>query len=267
MIDYFKYIERIELNPTEICNLRCSFCPRGHGYPNTNVHMSETTCREIRRQLDLAQYTRFVSITGRGEPTLTKNFDKLLDIILKNKPRYKTYMYTNGKRLEEYEDYIHLFWKVYVDIYQVDVKSYNDECAKWSRFKNVQVLHKPDLGVCYSKHNELIKSKFSNRGGYLNGDKVVMTHPCAFIFQKMFINWNGDYNLCCDDWDKQIVMSNINEMNLKDYINKNKKLHDYRTKHIMSGRHRLEICANCTRLHKLNSKTESKLKETIEIHK
>lgn len=260
MIDYFSYIERIELNPTEICNLKCSFCPRGHGYPNTNVHMSQDTCQEIRRQLDLVEYTKFVSITGRGEPTLTENFEGILDIILKNNPRYKTYMYTNGKNLEKYEDYIHLFWKVYVDIYQVDTDYYHHECNKWSSYKNVQVLHKPDLGVSYSKHNELLKSKFSNRGGFLNGDVPTTTHPCAFIFQKMFINWNGDYNLCCDDWQDQIVMSNIHDMNIKDYINKNKKLQDYRKQHIMSMRSKLRVCANCTRIHKLHPGIENKLR-------
>ena len=30
----------MEINPTELCNRKCSFCPRGDWYPNKNLHLT-----------------------------------------------------------------------------------------------------------------------------------------------------------------------------------------------------------------------------------
>ncbi len=68
----------IELNPTELCNLTCSFCPRSQDYPNQNLHMSLETIDVVVqhiKELDKANDTNqevIVSNTGRGEPSLHK---------------------------------------------------------------------------------------------------------------------------------------------------------------------------------------------------
>ena len=59
-MDYFNFIDVVEINPTELCNLQCSFCPRAHGYPNQNLHMSLDTAREIRNQLNDSKYSKKV---------------------------------------------------------------------------------------------------------------------------------------------------------------------------------------------------------------
>lgn len=254
-------MQRVELNPTELCNLKCSFCPRSSGYPNRNLHMSTDTCKKIREHLDNSNYRNLVSITGRGEPTLTTDFDKILDILLGSDPQYRCYMYTNGKKLHLYEDYIDRFWKVYVDVYKDDLTYYKQQVEYYKQYKNVQVLYKPDRGVSYIECNNTINTKFSNRGGYLDehptGSSV--SHPCAFIFQKMFINWNGDYNLCCDDWKQQIVLSNVYEQSIEEYINNNKLLSKYRQHHLDGLRNKLNVCNNCNRSYKLKTKIHEDL--------
>ena len=37
----------VDINPTELCNRACSFCPRGISYPNTNSHITEDVIEKI----------------------------------------------------------------------------------------------------------------------------------------------------------------------------------------------------------------------------
>lgn len=258
---FLKYINRIELNTTELCNLKCSFCPRGHGYPNKNKHMTVETASLIREQLNHMGYKKFVSITGRGEPTLTRNFEKILDVMLTD-ATYKTYMYTNGHSLDKYEQYIHMFWKVYVDVYDVHVDTYQHMVSKYKQHENVTVMHKPDNGTTYQEFNKNTGNRFSNRGGYMQSDNPNFNKPCAFVFNKIFINWNGDYNLCCDDWEKQLVLSNINKQTIAYYVEHNKILQQYRQGHLNNARCTMDVCATCTRDYYLPKKIHDKLTAT-----
>lgn len=254
-MNYFKLIRRIEINPTELCNLTCSFCPRGNGYPNQNLHIDLDTVREIRKQLDESGYNKLVSVTGRGEPTLTKDFDKLLDILFDNNPKYSVYMNTNGKKLDKYEKYIPKFYYINYDVYENSTAAIKIAKRKYKKYPNVRIKFKPDLGGDYGEWNEdkgWVKESymnFSNRGGALK-TKEKNNHqnqPCNFLFEKMYINYNGDYNLCCDDW-VHLKMSNIFDESMPDYINKNKNLKKYRKMHLSGKRSCHGLCVNCDRV-------------------
>lgn len=269
-MNWFSLIKRIELNPTELCNLKCSFCPRGHGYPNSDLHMSLDIVREIRRQLDECNYKMYVTISGRGEPTLTKDFDKILDILFENNPSYLVRMNTNGKRLLKYAEYIPKFSEINLDAYDVDKeKAYNwpDEII---RHQNVKVKWKPDYGLDYGKWNkELNKpTAMSNRAGLLKSkDRTNCSGTvCSYPFEKMFINWNGDYNLCCDDWEV-IKISNIYEESIPDYINHNRTLSKYREYHKLKQRSKLDICKTCDRVTKLSLPTRIAINEDPPVFK
>lgn len=90
-------ISTIEINPTELCNLKCSFCPRSTFYPNQNLNMSFEIAEKIKQHIDDLNYTGKVSITGRGEPTLHPKFKEYSNIFIKNK-KYKLKINTNGAR-------------------------------------------------------------------------------------------------------------------------------------------------------------------------
>ena len=85
----------VELNPTELCNRKCYFCPRAHGYPNKNLHMSVDVAKEAVKQTSL--YTDWISLSGRGEPLLCNNFLDILDICSEQKVRFNT----NGDKLTD----------------------------------------------------------------------------------------------------------------------------------------------------------------------
>ena len=116
-MNYFNFVKYIEINPTELCNLQCSFCPRAHGYPNQNLHMSLDTAREIKNQLDNLHFKGKVIFAGRGEPTLTKNFDEILDIFLENEPNYRVQVTTNGKKIDDLKSFLMMLGFVFHMIY------------------------------------------------------------------------------------------------------------------------------------------------------
>ena len=62
----------IDINPTELCNRRCVFCPRAEVelYPNQNLHISLDLCSKIADELRALKYSGGVAFSGYGEPTL-----------------------------------------------------------------------------------------------------------------------------------------------------------------------------------------------------
>lgn len=264
-MSFFSYIENIEIAPTELCNLKCGFCPRSNGYPNQNFHISEEVVKEIRTQLDEYNYRNVVSIAGKGEPTLTKDFDKILDILTKDNPRYKLLLVTNGKKLIDFEKYLDEIDTTLYNVYSPDLELCKKLKELYSKYKNVDVScsethnkhNKNYSDITYQEVNEKSGTSFSNRVGYLSYNEeelIAVKHvTCDLIFKNLFINWNGDYYLCCDDWTNNTI-SNIFEESIFDYVEKNETLNRYREYHLMEKRQELDICKTCTRNRKLRNK-------------
>ena len=60
----------IDLNPTELCNRLCHFCPRSSFYPNLNLNMSLESADLLHRRLVEFDYQGAITIAGKGEPLL-----------------------------------------------------------------------------------------------------------------------------------------------------------------------------------------------------
>ena len=68
----------VDINPTELCNRACVFCPRSTSYPNVNFHITEDVIEKIGLDLEDIDFQGMVNICGNGEPLLCRN---LLDLI------------------------------------------------------------------------------------------------------------------------------------------------------------------------------------------
>ena len=78
----------IEINPTELCNRKCSFCARSEDYPNQNLNLDLRGAFIIRKRLEEMDWRGSLKLTGQGEPTLNK---KIIRIAQKTKnAQYKT---------------------------------------------------------------------------------------------------------------------------------------------------------------------------------
>lgn len=228
---FFNEIKQIEINPTELCNLDCSFCPRSTFYPNINSHMSLEVASEIRDQMLAANFSGVLSITGRGEPTLHNQFVELVSIFAGYS--WKLKMHTNGKRFSLYEDFIlSNFHDIHYNCYDCDPEVISE---KYKHLDNLSVIYKP-------------KDKWfdnaTNRAGSFSTNYLPDDKTCEVLFHKMFIDIDGTYRLCCEDWKEKVSLGNIFEKNIVDYIEDDSDLSNYRRK-LIHGNRSKSPCMSC----------------------
>jgi len=191
----------VEVNPTELCNRTCSFCPRVDPdvYPNQNLHMTRKTLTSVVNDLHAHDYQGRIVFSGMGEPTLNKDILNLISIA---KGKIKDIqMYTNGDKilndgwytLEEFIDAG--LTSIFIDVY--DSK---EQHRQWE-----EKIHKLKTNIpihLSAKYNFPIKI-FTNRAGTVKTEGIpqnVLRQPCFLPHTKAFIDWDGSMLLCCNDW-------------------------------------------------------------------
>lgn len=247
-----KLFRAIEINPTELCNFACSFCPRAFDYPNANKHMSTEVVDLIISQLPQLQNLERIYIAGRGEPTLHKNFEymsnKLADYCQKNGVRL--HLATNGKRMDKYSDCIKRYNEVKLSIYDETTYTIQEAAEKYNSWGNVKYADRRTKGI---ESGEL-PNTYHNRAGSVITEVTKIdniAHPeyglmCEKPFDIIYIDYNADYNLCCNDWDNIQVLGNMFTEDLYTYITTNERLKEYQ-KDLWTRKRSLNPCASCNR--------------------
>jgi len=200
----------VEINPTELCNRTCSFCPRSDPdiYPNRKLHMTVDIADKLSTQLYNANFTGDIHITGWGEPLLNPD---ILEIISKFSRYFFTEMISNGdrllsKRISHKDLTSYGLHSIIVDCYDNEQQTMAMETLL-SDFEGKQRIRSNyDTG----NENLLQLYNFNNRGGTLGAVKS-MQRQCWMPMYKAFVDWDGGVGLCCNDWArKQKDFGNIN---------------------------------------------------------
>lgn len=235
---FFDEIREVEIDPTGLCNLACSFCPRATFYPNTNNHMSLDTAKEIASQLRGIDFTGVVSITGKGEPTLHNEFEKLVEAF--DGP-WSLKINTNGKRFEKYQELIlDKFDIVFFNCYEYSEEEYREKVLEFQDYHNVIVKWRPNNIQWFED-----SPRYTNRAGSFPTNYQPEEKRCDVIFHKLFIDYNGVYRLCCEDWKDEISMGNIYNESILDYVEHNELLRKYR-KSLVEGDRSNSPCNSCS---------------------
>jgi len=193
----------LEVNPTELCNRLCSFCPRvdPEVYPNRNLNMTEATMHNLVANLHKHNYQGRLVFSGFGEPTLNKNILKLIKIA--SAKIKDVQMYTNGDKILDDGWYTMQeivdtgLTSLFIDVY--DSKQQHDRWReKIEPFKSILPIH------LSAKYNFPIKI-FTNRAGTVKTigipQKALKT-SCFLPHTKAFVDWDGAILLCCNDWSR-----------------------------------------------------------------
>jgi radical SAM protein with 4Fe4S-binding SPASM domain len=73
-----------------------------------------------------------------------------------------------------------------------------------------------DLGA---RNGEIASRVIVNHAGN-NKSKPVVSEPlkktCTMPFREISITWNGNINLCCQDWKSQFIIENVNEKTIEE---------------------------------------------------
>lgn len=234
----------VEINPTELCNRTCSFCPRHDPeiYPNRNLHMSLETVSALIEQLKAANYSGEINITGFGEPFLNKQIVEIIRICSRE---FYTSVITNGDRIRANQQLLEELQDTDLDLLMVDC--YDDaEQTQWfedtlSKYTTpYKIRNHYDTGdVDFQSYG------YNNRGGSLYESNEKQNRPCYLPSYKMFVDWNGDVLLCCNDWFRKtklfgnIHICDVTKIwNCEYFINHRKDL-------IEGKRSKYSACAGC----------------------
>lgn len=203
----------VEVNPTELCNRTCAFCPRvdPNVYPNQNLHMSIDTITALVDDLHKNNYRGRIVFSGMGEPTLNKN---ILNLIKVAKGKIQDIqMYTNGDKILNDEWYtIDEFVEAGITSMFVDVYDNEHQHVAWKR-KIVPYQERIPIHLS-AKYNFPINI-FTNRSGTVKTKGVpqgVLNQPCFLPHTKAFVDWDGSLLLCCNDWARAAgKFGNVNQ--------------------------------------------------------
>lgn len=82
---------------------------------------------------------------------------------------------------------------------------------------------------------------FSNLLSPMIGEKRV---PCADLWYKMVMHWNGDVAVCCFDWSFENTIGNVNSESVQEIWN-GAKIKALRKLHYQGQTDLLKLCKNC----------------------
>jgi len=69
-------------------------------------------------------------------------------------------------------------------------------------------------------------------------------NPCLHLWQTLFIQWNGNYDLCCDDWFREVPLPSTQQTGLRDFWFGPELTHARRV-HTQRQFYKIPICARC----------------------
>ena len=219
VVDSVDTLQSITVNPTELCNRRCGFCPRSDSkvYPNRNLHISPETVENLSRRLFDFGFKNRLGWSGNGEPLLTTDFLRILRVVSDQNPNLISHeINTNGDLLTE-----RLINEIYQSgINHIIVSVYDGQPSldKFSDLFKEYDSRKYTLRVSF---DSVELDGFTNRGGNVdvNVDKIkkFKNNKCFLPFYKLVIDWNGDVLVCCEDWGRKSRSSlNINTHTLEE---------------------------------------------------
>jgi len=231
----------IDINPTELCNRKCVFCPRSDGYENANLHLDLNLANKIASELEEIEYTGTINICGNGEPLLHKDISGLVSCF-KN---FQVEIVTNGDKLN-----VELIKDLYANGLKYFVVSMYDGPEQIQKFINLF----DSAGITSDRY--ILRDRWhsedknyglvlTNRAGVIKGgDEMTLPTICQYMHYSMQIDWNGDVLFCVQSiYDKSITFGNLNYKNMLD-IWISKKMDDYR-KRLGEGNRSHHPCEKC----------------------
>ncbi len=246
-------LQEIDLELTNHCNTNCLMCPR-YAIKRPFGYVEIDTVRNLLNQMKETGIEG-LAICGFGEPTLHKDFFKIVELCFDIYPDIALSLVSNFqvlsdddiKRLGNYpfryldfswsgirsKDYAHLMGK---DIFDDQVKRLS--LLLQSRNKETQVRlryifthphpnRQKDIIRYFKKWQDLklMLVPSHNRGGYLTAystsfRKHTVFFRCDYLRYVTFITWQGEALLCPNDLIQERSFGNINTSSLEDIISR-----------------------------------------------
>ena len=280
----FVFPIRLNIEPTNYCNLSCSMCPRElnrpFGYMDINLF------QKVVDESILYGRRLIITINKDGEPLLHPELPQMIRYAKDKKAAYKINFYTNGILLTEAKS-IELI-KSGLDTVHISIDAFTKETYK--KVKNSQKLEIVEENVkrlieLKKKHHSktpLIIVKIiqtpdtedeikpfvnkwkrvadfieigeyhtwdgtldsSNQFNLDNPSKGINRYPCTFLWYNPVILWDGRVTTCCVDYQGKGIIGDIKEDSLAE-IWQGDRLQRIREAHLENKYDSIPLCSNC----------------------
>lgn len=205
----------IELNPTELCNRACSFCPRVDPakYPNQPLEMSLELATKLGDELEAVTYEGAVVLSGFGEPMLHSSLPTLVACL----GDVRVELVTNGDFLGA--DSVRALADAGLDHFVVSLYDGKHQVEAMTAVFDAAGVPIDDYTLRDRWHGaeQDYGLKLTNRAGRVetgNQPASDPDRPCWYLAYSMMIDWNGDVLLCCQDWNKGLRFGNLHDQGL-----------------------------------------------------
>lgn len=229
------------------CNYSCSFCPANkpdenlYGGASNGEEMQFNLYKKIIDELSALDFHGRISPYLMNEPLLDKRMADFVSYAREKCPYSFLFLQTNGSLIDA--DCLSRLIDAGLD--ELYVNDYTDNQGVINHIKEMHLSKDTLAHLTVEKRNK--NEHMSNRAGSFKTDHVLkhfLPISCAKPFNQMFIAFNGEAVLCCQDWRFTQVMGDLQEHSLKE-IWANKAYNDIR--HSLNLFHRDEnaLCAKC----------------------
>ena len=268
----------LQIEPTSVCNFRCIMCYQSDkSFSNkSNGFMSNMSLDLYKKVIDEVEgKVEAITLASRGEPTLNKDFKKMLNY--SNKKFLALKINTNASMLDENMIHAILSTDIQSIIFSVDaadketyekirVNGKFDKIMKnlklfaqirkdhYSKSKHIVKMS----GVKISK-NQSMKSmerqfqeladviafvNYSPWESAYDNEPNDLKHACKELWTRMFVWADGKVNPC--DYDYKSILSkwNAKDASISNIWN-SREYNDLRQKHLNQKRSTIEPCVRC----------------------
>lgn len=269
--DEIPFPRMVDVEATNACNMKCTFCPNGTGrMKREQGFMSPVIAQLLIRELgDHKTPTRFVRW---GEPTL---WDLLPWAVKRlSEEGCITHVNTNGKkymRLETLRSKKYSMQGLNPDQYKqargedlfttvLDHARHDMEALRYGALQRQHIAISTTVDPYRDLGNDWI-AEFIVRAtavshkvtiGYTAPEVGAGEEPpagmepnrsCTEVFNKLAVNWDGSVSACCRDYDNQMIVGHL-ENNTLEEIWKGKKMAGWRDR-IRDGDYDHPVCKTC----------------------
>jgi len=277
LLDYPPYLL---IEPVSACNLRCPFCFQTDETFTVKGNMGVMKFDLFKKVVDEADELRVGAITlaSRGEPTMNKKLDLMLEYLSKKENIFEIKLNTNATYLTEKlchtilktkinqvvisadhyikEDYERLrlnakFEEVLVNVdrlFKIRKDHYPNSITeiRISGVDNDKNLDRKKFKDFWIKRSDHVTASFpiDRWNTYKNEKNKDISDPCENLWDRMYVWYDGKVNPCDADYKSYLSFGNVNNDSIAN-VWKSNRIMDLRKQHIDNLRNKTVPCDRC----------------------
>ena len=277
LLDYPPYIL---IEPVSACNLRCPFCFQSDKTFTVKGNMGVMKFDLFKKVVDEANLlgTGAITLASRGEPTMNKKLNLMIEYLSKKENIFEIKTNTNGTFLSEKichaifkynvsqviissdhyikKDYERLrlgsnFEKVVENVdrlYEIRKKFYPDSITeiRISGIDNDRNLDRKKFKNFWSKRSDHVTAGYplERWDTYNNEPHDKITDACEYLWDRMYVWFDGKTNPCDADYKSYLNYGDAKKNSLKKIWN-DKIIEKTRRMHLAKERNKIVPCDRC----------------------